>query len=107
MNTADSLASGALGVALTALAWLIAHTAQIRKVLDLLPAVAADAAKAKTAVETGGIGHAVTHVTAELDNEAKALLSRILTMLEAQTPPAAPASDVTVPTTPAAGQPTA
>ena len=56
MNTADSLASAALGAAVAALAWLVAHSAQIRRVLDLLPTIAADAAKARAAVESAGIG---------------------------------------------------
>lgn len=106
MNTADSLASGALAAAIAALAWLTAHSAQIRRILELLPTLAADASKAKAALDGGGLGQAVTRVEAKLDDEARALLHQVVAALEshAATPPAstpaapAPASTPTTTT---------
>ncbi|WP_037576823.1 hypothetical protein [Phaeacidiphilus oryzae] len=51
MDTVYSLASGALGVALAAVAWLIAHSQQILKVVSALPTVQKDLETVKASVE--------------------------------------------------------
>jgi hypothetical protein len=109
-TTADSLASGALGVALTALAWLIAHSAQIKRVLDLLPTIATDAAKARAAVESSGIGPAVTHVRTEVTGDIEAVVRKVMQEMglvaddagQVPHPPSASAPAPSAPTQPAA-----
>lgn len=93
-TTADSLASGALGLALAALAWLVAHSAQLKRLVELLPGIAADAAKAKATVDTQGLGPAVSRVEATLSAESQAALNKVLAALERQvTPMAEPIAD--------------
>lgn len=101
MNTADSLASGALGAVVVALGWLISHSAQIKKVLELLPVIAADAAKAKAAIDSGAVGQAVTHVRTEVVGDVEAIVRRVLAE---KAPAATTATDpaATAPTQPAA-----
>lgn len=89
LTALDSIASGALGAVIVAIVWIVKHETQIKGLLNLLPSVAQDAAKARTAVENTGVGPAVTKVKAELDDEAKSLLRGLLTKLEAQVTPMA------------------
>lgn len=51
MDTAYSLSSGALGAVLVTLAWLVSHSAQITKVLQLIPTVQKDVAAVKGIVD--------------------------------------------------------
>lgn len=108
LTALDSIASGTLGAVIVAIAWIVKHESQIKGLLNLLPSLAQDAAKARTAVENAGVGPAVTKVEAELDDEAKSLLHGLLTKLEARVTPMAepvPAAtdvpDVAPETTPA------
>lgn len=103
MNTADSLASGALGAVVVALGWLIAHSAQIKKVLELLPTIAADAAKARAVVDSGRVGQAVTHVRTEVTGDIEAIVRKVLaTQANTLTAPAA-----STPASPGPSQPAA
>lgn len=51
MDTVYSLSSGALGAVLVTLAWLVSHSAQITKVLQLIPTVQKDVAAVKSSVD--------------------------------------------------------
>ena len=97
MNTATSLASGALGALLVALTFLLKHESQIKGLLNLLPTIASDAAKAKAAVDSGTVVQAVTHVRTEVVGDIEAVVRRVLREQAAATAPAP-----TAPTQPAA-----
>jgi predicted RNA-binding Zn ribbon-like protein len=103
MNTALSLASGALGAAVAALAWLITHSQQILKVVTALPALEKDVTAAKSAVDEHLVAVKAGAETAAVDLEklAKDVAAK-LGLATTVTPPADSAAQVPTVTQPAA-----